>query len=192
MKHAKPNDLTARDAPRPLSRREFVRRLTIVTAGSGFLSTSFAGYILTPSQRAEAAEALGDQIGKLPKRRLGKRMGKMMVAPILICQDNASDLLEPCLVAGMNFIHKAGYWREIPEALKKIPREAYYTDITVDSTPDNPDDEEGAYRQVSESLRRNGLKYYDIFRAHFGWKTVRAMKEQRGTYRAFERLRKEG
>jgi predicted aldo/keto reductase-like oxidoreductase len=119
-------------------------------------------------------------------------MGKMMVVPILVCQDSAPELLGPCIAAGMNFFHKAGYWNSMPEELKNIPRESYYTDITVDSTPNNPDDENGAYNQVTTSLEKNGMKYYDIFRAHFGWKTVDALKNQRGTYRAFQRLKKEG
>jgi diketogulonate reductase-like aldo/keto reductase len=147
---------------------------------------------LTASQRAEAAEATADKLGKLPKRQLGKRMGKMMITPVILCQDWAPELYGPAIAQGVNFFHKAGYWNEQPPEVKKLPRESFYCDITVDSTPDHPDDEEMAYRQVTESLRKNGLKYYDIFRAHFGWKNVDALKTQRGTRRAFERLKKEG
>jgi len=190
------NDLTAHEAPRPLSRREFLRKLTLATAGSGFLTSVFSGYLLTPSQRAEAGEALVDKLGKLPKRRLGKRMGNMMVTPILICQDNSPELLGPCLAAGMNFIHKAGYWSRrggLPEELKKLPRESFFTDTTVDNTPDRPDDEEGAYRQVVRELEMTGLKYFDIFRAHYGWHTLAEFnKGSNASYRAFKRLKKEG
>ncbi len=178
--------------PRSLSRREFVRMLSAATAGSGFLSAAFAGCALSPSQRAEAQEAARDRLGKMPKRKLGKRVGGMQVTPLIICQDWNRSLYAPALDLGVNYVHKAGYWSEMPEEFKKLPRESYYADITVDSTPDKPDDEEGAYRQVTESLKRNGLKYYDIFKAHFGWRSVKAMKEQRGTRRAFERLKKEG
>jgi diketogulonate reductase-like aldo/keto reductase len=175
-----------------LGRRAFVQRLALATAGGGFVASAFAGYTLTKSQKAEAAEAINDKVGKLPKRRLGTRMGNMEVTPIIYCQDNVGELLGPCLAAGMNFIHKAGYWHSLPEELKKLPRESYYTDITVDSTPNNPDDEDYAYHQVTKSLKENGLKYYDVFRAHYGWKSVQAMKQLRGTHRAFDRLKKEG
>ncbi|HEY3267430.1 MAG TPA: aldo/keto reductase [Armatimonadota bacterium] len=178
--------------PRPLNRREFVQRLAIATAGVGFVGVAFKGAILNGNQRQEVAEAAADKIGKLPKRNLGKRLGNMKVAPMFICQDWNKDLYAAGLAAGLNFVHKAGYWREMPEEFKKLPRESYYTDVCVDSTPNNPDDETAAYRQVTESLDRNGLKYYDIFRAHFGWKTADALKNQRGTYRAFQRLKKEG
>ena len=182
----------APNAPRSLSRRDFVRVLTAATAGSGLIAATFAGFVLTPAQRAEAAEAIAAKVGKLPRRQLGKRMGKMAVTPIFICQDWNRDLYAPGLAAGINFIHKAGYWNRMPDELKNVPRDSYYTDITVDSTPDRPDDEERAYSQVTDSLNKNGLRYYDLMRAHFGWKTVAEMKEKRGTYRAFQRLKKEG
>jgi diketogulonate reductase-like aldo/keto reductase len=178
--------------PRSLSRRDFVRTLAAATAGSGFIGTALAGCRLTASQRTEAGEALTDKLGKLPRRPLGTRMGDMHVTPVVISQDWSPDLYAPALAAGINFVHKAGYWTSLPEEFKAIPRESYYTDITVDSTPNNPDDEEGAYRQVTESLRRNGLRYYDIMRCHYGWKSVDEMKQKRGTHRAFARLKKEG
>jgi hypothetical protein len=180
------------DPPKTLNRREFVRTLSEAAVGSGLIAAAFAGCTLTPSQRAEAAEALVDKMGKLKKRSLGKRLGNMMFAPIAISSDWPRDLYAPALAMGMNFVHKAGYWREVPEDFKKLPRESYYTDITVDSTPERPDDEDAAYRQVTDSLNRNGLKYYDIMRAHYGWKSVDDFKNQRGTYRAFQRLKKEG
>jgi predicted aldo/keto reductase-like oxidoreductase len=156
------------------------------------IGAALAGCTLTASQRSEAAEAMTDKIGKLSKRRLGTRMGNMHVTTVVMSHDWARDLYAPALAAGVNFVHKAGYWNSMPEEFKKIPRESYYTDITVDSTPNNPDDEEGAYRQVTQSLQKNGLGYYDIFRAHYGWKSRKEMKEKRGTHRAFERLKKEG
>lgn len=190
-------DLTAQNAPRivdprTLSRREFVRTLTAATAGTGILTAAFAGCALTPSQRAEATEAALDKIGKMPKVKLGNRMGNMQVSQVVMSSDWNRSLYGPALAAGVNFVHKAGYWNEMPEEFKKVPRESYYTDITVDSTPNNPDDEEGAYRQVVDSLKRNGLGYYDIYRCHYGWHSIKDMKEKRGTHRAFDRLKKEG
>jgi predicted aldo/keto reductase-like oxidoreductase len=169
-----------------------MQRLGVATASTGLITSAFAGFALTPAQKAEAAEAVADRLGKLPRVKLGTKMGNMEIAPIIYCQDNSAELLGPGLDAGMNFIHKAGYWRSMPEALKNVPRDSYYTDITVDSTPNDPDNEDKAYAQVVNSLAANGLKYYDIFRAHYGWHSVKDMKELRGTHRAFDRLKKEG
>jgi len=135
-----------------VGRREFVKLLgvaTAVAAGGGLASTTFRNRYLTASQVAEAQEAAVDQIGKLPKRQLGTRMGNMQVTPIVLCQDWNHSLYAPGIAAGINYFHKAGYWKEMPDEIKNLPRESYYTDITVDSTPNNPDDEEGAYRQVT-------------------------------------------
>ena len=157
------------------------------------VGSAFAGYALTHSQRSEAAEAVADRLGKLPRRRLGTRMGDMQVSPSWSCQDNSPETLGPCLEAGMNFIHKAGYWNSMPEEFKNIPRGSYYTDITVDSTPNNPDDEERRLPAGHPLAGSNGLQgYYDILRCHYGWKCVDEMKQKRGTHRAFERLKKEG
>lgn len=192
MEEQHPQDKGEASEPRTLSRREFAQVLGGAIVGGGLIATALKGFHLTPSQRAEAAEATTDQLGKLPRRQLGTRMGKMEIAPIILCSDWNRDLYGPGLELGLNFVHKAGYWRRMPDEFKNIPRESYYTDITVDSTPDNPDDEDKAYNQVVDSLKNNGLGYYDIFRAHYGWKSVQIMKEQRGTHRAFARLKKEG
>ncbi|HEY3283714.1 MAG TPA: aldo/keto reductase [Armatimonadota bacterium] len=187
-----PLEQRAAQAPQPLSRREFVRRLTAATLGGGFVAGALAGCTLTATQQSEAEEALAGKLGSMPKRRLGTRMGKMEITPLVISQDWSPDLYAAGLDLGINYIHKAGYWRELPPELKRRSRDSYYCDITVDSTPRNPDDEDGAYNQVAESLSRNGLKYYDLFLAHFGWRSVESLKTQRGTRRAFERLKREG
>ncbi|HLK59330.1 MAG TPA: aldo/keto reductase [Chthonomonadaceae bacterium] len=179
---------------KPLSRRDFMRALTVASAaGPGLVAVGLTGFSLTRSQRAEAAEAIVGGLGKLPKVQLGTKMGKMMVTPLCIASDWNGDLYAPAVAMGINFIHKAGYWGNVPEEIKKLPRESYYTDITVDNTPSRPDDEEGAYNQVTSSLQKNGLKYYDIFRAHFGWRGIEAFnKGDNASYRAFLRLKKEG
>ena len=179
---------------RPLDRREFMRALTIASgAGPGLIAASLSGFALTRSQRAEAAEAIVGGLGKLPKVRLGTRMGNMMVTPLCIASDWNGDLYGPALDLGINFIHKAGYWGNVPDEVKKLPRESYYTDITVDNTPSRPDDYDRAYNQVASSLEKNGLKYYDIFRAHFGWRGTEAFnKGDNASYKAFLKLKKEG
>ncbi|NMC82117.1 MAG: twin-arginine translocation signal domain-containing protein [Armatimonadetes bacterium] len=187
-----PNEPTEPRVKRPISRRDFIKALSASAVAGGVLATAFKGYLLTPSQKEEYTEALADTMGKLPKRRFGTRMGKMEVTPIVMGQDWSSELYAAGLAAGINYVHKAGYWRRLPEEFAKVKRESIIMEVCVDSTPDNPDDEEGAYRQVTTALERTGLKYFDIFKAHYGWKTVKEMKEKRGTYRAFERLKKEG
>lgn len=181
---------------KPLSRRDFVRVLSIAgAAGPGMVAAGLTGFSLTGSQRAEAAEALVDGMGKVAKRKFGSRLGNMMVAPIFICQDWNQDLFEPAVQMGLNFVHKAGYWGGIPDAFKKLPRESFYTDITVDTTSPghNPDDFDQAYNQVVSSLDRNGLKYYDIYRAHYGWHTPdKVMAAGNTSYKVFQRLKREG
>ena len=139
---------------------------------------------------------MAEGIGKLHKVKLGTRMGNMMVAPICMSKDWNGELFAPALEAGVNFIHKAGYWGPqgaVPDEIKKLPRESYYTDITVDNTPNSPDDYDRAYGQVAKSLEQNGLKYYDVYRAHFGWRTPDKVKpENNVSYKAFLQLKKEG
>lgn len=182
---------------KPLGRRDFMRVMTIASAaGPGLAAAAFTGVSLTSTQRAEAAELIVDGLGKLPKVEYGKRHNKMMVSPICMSQDWNGELIAPALEMGVNFIHKAGYWGgNVPDAIRKLPRESYYTDITVDNTSPghNPDNFEEAYNQVSQSLERNGLKYYDIFRAHYGWHSLESFnKGNNASYKAFEKLKKEG
>jgi predicted aldo/keto reductase-like oxidoreductase len=190
--------LLNRSRSRPLTRREFMRALTVsASAGSGLVAAGLSGFMLTDSQRAEAYEAIVGGLGMLPKVKLGARLGGMEISRIVLCQDSAPDLIEPSLAAGMNFIHKAAYWPRngVPDAIRKMDRESYYTDVTVDNTlpGHNPDDEEDAYHQVSEQLDRTGLKYFDIFRAHRGWKSRKSFNNgDNASYRAFKRLKREG
>lgn len=193
------NHFKAQSRETPLSRRDFVRALSLAgAAGPGLVAAGLSGIALTPAQRAEAAELMVEGLGKLPKVRFGTRMGNMMVAPICISQDWSRELIAPAIEVGINFIHKAGYWGgrgPVPEEIKKLPRESYYTDITVDNTSPghNPDNYEEAYGQVKNSLEQNGLKYYDVYRAHYGWRTPdKVMKENNTSYKAFQKLKKEG
>jgi diketogulonate reductase-like aldo/keto reductase len=182
---------------KPLDRRDFMRVLTVASAaGPGLAAAAFTGVSMTRSQRAEAAELIVDGIGKLPKVSYGTRHGGMKVTPICISSDWNGELFAPAIDMGVNFIHKAGYWGgNVPDAVKKLPRESYYTDITVDNTSPghNADNEEEAYNQVVQSLDRNGLKYYDVFRAHYGWHNLASFNNgNNASYRAFTRLKKEG
>ena len=121
------NDLTAQNAPqepRKLTRRDFARTLTAATVGGGLMSAAFAGCALTRSQRAEATEAIVDNLGKVPKVKI-KRLGNMELSRICIASDWNNALYAPALAAGINFVHKASYWRETPEEFKKLPRESF-------------------------------------------------------------------
>ncbi len=199
MQFDEPLDALKRQSlDRPLSRRDFMRALTIsASAGSGLVTAGLTGFALTESQRAEAHEAIVAGLGKLPMIKLGPRLGGMEISRIVLCQDSAPDLIEPSLAAGMNFIHKAAYWPSggVPDAIRKMSRESYYTDVTVDNTlpGHNPDDEQDAYQQVTQQLDRTGLKYFDIFRAHRGWKSRKSFNGgDNASYRAFKRLKREG
>ncbi len=188
-------DLAAQNARRNLTRREFVRKLGVATGSAGMITAAFTGCTLSTSQRAEASEAMVDALGKVPKVKCSKRLGGMEMSRIIICQDWAGDLFDPAVAAGMNFVHKAGYFRTVPEALKKLPRESYYVDTTVDNTSPghDPTNFDEAYNQVKSELDRTGLKYFDVFRAHYGWNTLNSFnKGDNASYRAFEKLKKEG
>jgi diketogulonate reductase-like aldo/keto reductase len=178
---------------KPLSRRDFVKSLTLATAaGPGMISAALSGFMLTRSQRSEAYELIVQNIGQLPKVRYG-RTG-MKVTPICISQDWNRELIAPALAVGVNFIHKAGYWGTVPDEIAKLPRESYFTDTTVDNTSPHhdPDNWQEAYDSVVASLKRNGLKYYDVYRAHYGWHSVDKFKNNNISYKAFEQLKKEG
>lgn len=184
---------------KPLNRRDFMRVLTVATtAGPGLVTAALSGIALTRTQRAEAAHAVIDGLGKLPKRKLGAHLGDMMVTPICMSMDWNRELFGPSIEMGINFIHKAGYWsspEQIPAEIRRLPRESYYTDITVDTTSPghDPDNFDQAYNQVKESLKNNGLKYYDIYRAHWGWHTPDKVPAASNTsYKAFQRLKREG
>jgi aryl-alcohol dehydrogenase-like predicted oxidoreductase len=180
----------------PLDRRDFMRVLAVAaSAAPGLASAAFTGFSLTRNQRAEAAELIVGGLGKLPKVQLGTKMGNMMVTRMCMCQDWHAELLDPAIEMGVNFIHKAGYWKTLPESIKKLPRDSYYTDITVDNTEPghDPDNYQEAYDQVVSSLDRNGLQYYDIFRAHYGWHNLESFnKGDNASYRAFKKLKAEG
>jgi diketogulonate reductase-like aldo/keto reductase len=184
---------------KPLSRRDFVRALSVASAaGPGLITAALSGLSLTSSQRADAARLMVDGLGKLPKHTLGKHLGGMQVTPICMSQDWPRELFGPAVELGINFIHKAGYWGSpdaIPAEIRALPRESYYTDITVDNTSPghDPDNYEEAYGQVKNSLAKNGLKYYDIYRAHYGWHSPDKVKAANNvSYKAFEKLKSEG
>jgi len=189
-------ELKSMSRDKPLSRRDFMRVLTVASAaGPGLVAATFTGISLTSTQRAEAAELIVDGLGKLPKVPYGKRHGKMLVSPICISSDWNGELLAPALDMGVNFIHKAGYWSGVPAVVKNLPRESYYTDITVDSTSPghDPNNFDEAYNQVVTSLDKNGLKYYDVYRAHYGWHNLDSFnKGDNASYKAFLKLKKEG
>ena len=175
---------------KPLSRRDFVR---VLSAGTGLVTAGLAGIALTPGQRAEAAEAMVDEIGKLPRRKLGRL--PMNVSTISMSSDWNHDLIAPAIALGVNFIHKAGYWNRVPDEIKALPRDSYYTDITVDNTSPghDPDNYDEAYNQVKYSLAKNDLKYYDVYRAHYGWHSPEKVKVENNTsHKAFLKLKKEG
>ena len=188
------NSLAVSSRERPLSRRDFVRVLSAAAAaGPGLATAALSGLMMTQSQRAEAAELVVAQIGKLPHVPYGRKTN-MKVSRVCMSMDWNRELFAPALAVGINFIHKAGYWGTVPDEIKALPRESYYTDTTVDNTSPghNPDNWQEAYESVVDSLKHNGLRYYDVYRAHYGWHSVDRYRKDNVSYKAFERLKKEG
>ena len=98
-----------------------MRVLSTVAVGTTAFAAAFKGFVLTPSQRAEAAETMADRIGKLPKRQFCGRMKDVKTAPIIICQDWRPELYAAGIAAGLNMVHKAGYWNALPPEFAKLP-----------------------------------------------------------------------
>jgi predicted aldo/keto reductase-like oxidoreductase len=168
---------------RNLNRREFIRlgAAGVAAASVGDLS-------------GLAAEAVGG--GKLPKRRYG-RTG-LEISRLVGAADWSRSIIPLAVASGVNYWHKAQKWtaETMPEALKQQPRESYYLEVVVDRVGGDHNhgriDEEQHYQFVKESVKNSGLGYYDVFKFHFGYHSIKEAKTNHGMVRAFERLKREG
>jgi predicted aldo/keto reductase-like oxidoreductase len=129
--------------------------------------------------------AIGEEPEKMRYRRLGRT--NLMVSEIVAANDWNRVLYQPALDMGINYWHKAGYWRSLPREFAKIDRESYYTDDTVDTL-----DYDDAIRQTEERLKRSGVKYFDFFKVHSMYRSVEDIKKETGILKAFEHLKKQG
>src|SRR5579862_6346006 len=115
------DELKQQSQSKPLGRRDFMRVLAVAAgAGPGLATAALSGIALTSHQRSEAAELIVHGLGKLPKVKLGTKMGNMMVTRTCICSDWNGELFAPAIDMGINFIHKAGYWNSVPDAFKAL------------------------------------------------------------------------
>ncbi|MCA1686215.1 MAG: aldo/keto reductase [Planctomycetia bacterium] len=133
---------------------------------------------------------------KLPRRRYG-RTG-LEIGWLLGASDWTKELIPRAVDAGVNYWHKAQRWtaETLPPALKKLPRESYHLECVVDRVGGDHNrgriDEGQHYQFVKDRLKESGVGYYDVFKFHFGYHSVKEAKENPGMVRAFERLKKEG
>ena len=170
------------DGSQNCSRRDVMR-----IGATGVAAASVAGLpVLADDKPAD----------KLPKRRYG-RTG-LEIGWLIGASDWTKELIPRAVDAGVNYWHKAQTWRAdtIPAAIKALPRESYYLECVVDRVKGDHTrgqiDEEAHYQFVKSRLKDSGLGYYDVFKFHFGYHSIKEAKENPGMVRAFERLKKEG
>lgn len=188
--HATAETPTMNDDPNNiagLTRRDFIR-----VGASGATGIALAGL----SGLANNARAETGTIGKLPRRRYG-RTG-LEISALVGASDWSPALIPLAVEAGVNYWHKAHRWttETMPEAIRKLPREAYHLEVTVDRVGGNHQhghiDEEQHYQFVKKCVASSGAGYYDVFKFHFGYHSVQEAKTDMGMVRAYERLKKEG
>lgn len=171
------------DGAQNLSRRDMMR-----LGATGVVAASLANLPV----RADDKPA----DDKLPKRRYG-RTG-LEIGWLVGASDWPKELVPRAVEAGVNYWHKAQRWTAdtLPPALKKAPRESYYLECVIDRVKGDHTrgqiDEEEHYQFVKSRLKESGVGYYDVFKFHFGYHSVKEAKENPGMVRAFERLKKEG
>ena len=167
-----------------LTRRDFIR---VGATGATGIALSNLGAL-----RVSAAET----ISKLPRRRYG-RTG-LEISALVGGSDWSPALIPLAVKSGVNYWHKAQRWtaETMPEAIKSQPRESYYLEVVVDRVGGDHKtgriDEEQHYQLVKQAVERSGVGYYDVFKFHFGYHSVKEAKTDMGMIRAFDRLKKEG
>ena len=156
-----------------MNRRDFLKAAASV-AGTGMVMSSL------PIQHAA-----GEETEKMRYRRLGRT--NLMISEIVGARDWNRVLYQPALDMGVNYWHKAGYWRSLPEEFAKIDRESYYTDNTVGTL-----DYDEAIQQTEERLKQSGMKYFDFFKIQSAYSSVEDFKTKTGVLKAFDHLKKQG
>jgi len=159
--------------PSPLDRRDFIKHT------SGALA---AGALLGTGTGALAQEAPAKRV---VMRRLGRT--NVAISHIVAAWDWNEWLYEEAVSVGINYWHKIAGWRQIPEPLRKLDREAWYCDIAIDSF-----EEENAYEQFEWARKALKLDYIDAMKLHSICETPEDVRGKPGYMRAFERLKREG
>lgn len=155
------------------TRRDFLGQTARATLGAGAL----LGMSAASGQEAEQARVV--------YRRLGRT--EFRTSHIVAAWDWNEWLYGEAVDAGINYWHKIAGWRELPEPLKKLDREAWYCDITIDTF-----DEQGAYDQFEWARDHLGLEYIDALKLHSIYQTPEDVANRTGFLKAFERLKAEG
>jgi predicted aldo/keto reductase-like oxidoreductase len=167
-----------------LSRRDFIR-----IGATGATGLALGGLGAFNSSAAETP-------GKLPRRRYGRTA--LEISALVGGSDWNPAVIPLAVEQGVNYWHKAHRWnaQNMPEAIKRQPREAYHLEIVVDRVGGDHTtghiDEEQHYQFVKQCVAASGVGYYDVFKFHFGYHSLAEAKTDMGMIRAFERLKKEG
>jgi len=176
-----------------IKRRDFLK----VSSASvlAWFSSKLTGKTLQSSSDNPIEEA-ANKVGKLPRRKFGYSGREVSI--IIGSGDLDPLVTEAGILCGMNYWHKANRWERrggAPETILKN-REAHYCQVTVDRVGGRRYighlDEDEHYAYVKESLKKNGLGYYDDMQLHYGYHNCQELKNDRAFVRAFERLKKEG
>jgi predicted aldo/keto reductase-like oxidoreductase len=174
------------DEDHKLTRRDFIKAGTV--GATGIALTGLGGLTASAQQT----------MPKLPLRRYG-RTG-LQISSLVGAADWSRDVIPLAVQAGVNYWHKASRWtaQTMPPAIKSQPRESVYLECVVDRVGgDNKTgriDEEQHYQFVKQCVARSGVRYYDVFKFHFGYHSVAEAKSDAGlgVVRAFNRLKNEG
>lgn len=168
-----------------LTRRDFIR-----------VGASGATGIALASGLGELNLNAAEPASQLPRRRYG-RTG-LEISALVGASDWPADIVPMAVEAGVNYWHKAQRWTKetFPAAIKSQPREAYHLEVVVDRVGgDNKTghiDEEQHYQFVKHAVAQLGVGYYDVFKFHYGYHSLKEAKTNLGVVRAYERLKKEG
>ena len=171
--------MAARKEHERLSRRNFLGRTSQAAIAGGALAGALSAH---SEARAEAA-----QLDKtcIVKRRLGRTDFQM--SHIAAAWDWSEFILPEAIALGVNYIHKINWLARVPEPLKKLDREAWYCDATIDTF-----EEQGIIDQFEHALKTLGLEYIDAMKLHSIYKSVEDVKSKTGVFEAFDRLKKQG
>ncbi|MFQ5809164.1 MAG: aldo/keto reductase [Armatimonadota bacterium] len=152
----------------------------------GFLRRA-AGAVLVGGAALEGGGGFAQEAGaaRVVYRRLGRT--NLKISHVVGAWDWNEWIYGAAVEAGINYWHKIAGWREIPEPIRKLDREAWYCDVVIDCF-----DEEGAYVQFEWARKHLGLQYIDAFKLHSIHETAADVKNKTGFLRAFERLKAEG
>ena len=170
-----------------LTRRDFLR---VGAAGATGVVLADLGGLAASAQAGTTATA------KLPRRRYGRTGLNLSV--LVGAADWNADVIPMAVELGVNYWHKAQKWnaQTMPDAIKSQPRESYHLEVVVDRVGGDHFkghiDEEQHYQFVKQCVARSGVGYYDVFKFHFGYHSVREAKTELGVLRAYDRLKKEG